>query len=180
MPKGGVRSPKEKRKCLRCNNEYAPVTFWQKFCTSSCEWKTNRPHQKISCTQCGKKRVTTLKSSTRCMGCYQQERFLQASIDRERRFLFSVKKTPSCWVWMGAKNLSGHGLFISPEGRIVSRYAYSNFNGPIPKGMLVLHKCDNPSCVNPKHLEIGDYSKNLKDAYDRGLRKRSKKEKQKC
>ena len=42
----------------------------------------------------------------------------------------------------------------------------------VPKGYYILHSCDNPSCVNPSHLELGKQRKNMKDAWTRGRIKR--------
>lgn len=44
-------------------------------------------------------------------------------------------------------------------------------NGPVPPGKIVRHKCDNPSCVNPDHLEVGTLSDNAQDAIARGRRR---------
>lgn len=48
------------------------------------------------------------------------------------------------------------------------RYIYEQKYGGIPKGMLVRHKCDNPSCVNIEHLEIGTPKDNVRDMIERG------------
>lgn len=47
---------------------------------------------------------------------------------------------------------------------------------PVPPGMIVRHRCDNPRCGEPKHLEIGDHGDNLSDQYLRGRRKRRTKD----
>lgn len=81
-----------------------------------------------------------------------------------------------CWEWKGSKS-RGYGILqfgngISPYK--AHRLSYEMFNGPIPDGMLVRHKCDNPSCVNPHHLETGTAKDNAMDASRRGrLNKKS-------
>lgn len=70
-----------------------------------------------------------------------------------------------CWFWKGATQHSGHGQF-SVDWKMVPahRVAYELLIGPIPEGMFVLHSCDVPGCVNPKHLRIGTQRDNIKDA----------------
>ena len=75
-----------------------------------------------------------------------------------------------CWMWNAAtRNEEGYGI-ISDKGNnlVASRVAYELQNSPIPDGMLVLHKCDNPSCVRGDHLYIGTQKENIQDAFRRG------------
>lgn len=73
-----------------------------------------------------------------------------------------------CWKYAGQKARDGYGQFRA-NGRRYSahRIAYTAFVGEIPDGMLVLHECDNPSCCNPRHLSVGDQSKNMADCVRR-------------
>ena len=89
------------------------------------------------------------------------------------QFWSRVEKTDSCWLWTGSTNKYGYGLTHrggpnQATTRRAHRMAWELCNGPIPKGLWVLHKCDNPPCVNPDHLFVGNRSDNMKDAAAKG------------
>jgi hypothetical protein len=75
----------------------------------------------------------------------------------------------SCWHWVGVRSEFGYGR-MTYEGRTqgAHRLSYQAFVGPITDGMSVLHKCDNPSCINPDHLWLGTYSDNRRDCQAKG------------
>lgn len=86
------------------------------------------------------------------------------------RFWLQVKKTRTCWLWVGAdvgRDKRGC-LRVNGKSVYVHRFSFSQFNGPIPPGLCVLHTCDVPHCVNPQHLFLGTHSDNMKDAYRKG------------
>lgn len=69
-----------------------------------------------------------------------------------------------CWLWTYSLNNKGYGrLAFNGKPRLVHRLAYTEYNGAIPEGMSVCHKCDTPSCVNPTHLFLGTQSDNAID-----------------
>lgn len=86
-------------------------------------------------------------------------------------FWSRVKKTEECWLWTGSKTSSGYGLHCTKHKggkKIASRAIWESVNGPIPAGLLVCHRCDNPPCVRPDHLFIGTQSDNMRDASEKG------------
>ncbi len=88
----------------------------------------------------------------------------------EARFWPKVLKTDNCWLWQGATNgQTGHGQFGIDHGHVYAhRYSYELAHGPIPPGVMVRHKCDNPPCVNPDHLTLGTSQQNVHDMVSRG------------
>ena len=92
----------------------------------------------------------------------------------EERFWAKVDKRneSECWRWLAAPNAKGYGRFYDGESNIPAhRYSYVLVNGFVPAGLILLHSCDHPWCVNPKHLRPGTIRENAIEARERGLLK---------
>jgi hypothetical protein len=73
--------------------------------------------------------------------------------------------TPAhCWHWMGARDERDYGrIFAFGSNRRAHRLIFEFCFGPVPDGLVVRHKCDNPTCCNPYHLELGTHAENMRD-----------------
>lgn len=80
-----------------------------------------------------------------------------------------TEKTEGCWLWKGWCNRNGYGAITHNNIKwLAHRLAWVLANGiEIDKGVVVRHKCDNPSCVNPAHLCLGEQLDNVQDMVSR-------------
>ena len=92
------------------------------------------------------------------------------------RFENSISAIPDtgCWIWTKAwfdYGLKGGYGSIKVKGKSVHahRLAWEIYNGSIPDGLFVLHKCDTKCCCNPKHLFLGNNMDNMLDAAKKGF-----------
>lgn len=83
----------------------------------------------------------------------------------EDRLLFGIKlSTTGCWEFNGGRNPDGYGvIFVEGVLQHAHRTAWEVWRGLVPTGFCVCHHCDNPPCINPKHLFVGDMRYNMLD-----------------
>ena len=95
-----------------------------------------------------------------------EERPLLEAFLAKRRYAVS---DIGCHVWQGTRNQNGYGTFHHKgKNPLAHRLAWSAVNGSIPTGMFVMHKCDNPPCINPEHLMLGTAADNARDMVEKG------------
>lgn len=88
----------------------------------------------------------------------------------EARFWEKVEKGDGCWMWTGCLSSAGYGR-INLRGSVVyaHRFSYALAHGVKPtRGVVVMHSCDEPRCVNPAHLRLGTLADNNRDKAQKG------------
>lgn len=122
------------------------------------------------CEQTFKTRTTKRKyCGTACATEARHIRAMNADIEEHLDKRIEVDEKTGCWNWIRGKNTLGYGITkVRGQRYLAHRLAYISSFGPIPEGMLVCHKCDNPSCCNPEHLFLGNNAANMADMKKKG------------
>ena len=88
---------------------------------------------------------------------------------------YTINQFTGCWIWNKFVDDNGYGrLSYNSKPYLTHRVSYKLFNGEIPKGLFVCHKCDTPSCVNPAHLFLGTHDDNMADMVGKGRAQRKR------
>lgn len=88
---------------------------------------------------------------------------------RHKKIQYEINDN-GCWICTShCKDKDGYAkIFVHQKHKRLHRYIYELNYGEIPDNMVIRHKCDNPSCINPEHLEVGTYYDNTMDRVNRG------------
>lgn len=158
-----------------------------KYCSPKCAYEARRAERlSFVCERCGKTFYLTpgvaakrIRDNGRITFCSRRCQLYRYNSLEERLWSRVVKSHDpnGCWEWTGTTNRSGYGLLRIPGRRSMvaaHRLAWELTYGPIPQSddpkqeLCVLHRCDNPKCVNPSHLFLGTRLDNNADKMAKG------------
>ena len=95
--------------------------------------------------------------------------FTKQPVREPRRFWRMIKRVGDCWEWQGSRDDKGYGTMWNGFAYDrVHRFAWYLKFGIIPRGLFVLHRCDNPPCIRPSHLFLGEHQDNMNDMVQKG------------
>ena len=133
--------------CLQCNNEFiVKISTLGKYCSRKCHDKDRKFN----------------------------DNDINESIKKRLHLNSKLNETNGCVEWQKYKNSKGYGKIMISKGKplLTHRASWIVSNGEIPIDKLILHSCDNPSCINILHLFIGTASQNTEDMMRKGRHKK--------
>lgn len=129
--------------------------------------------RKTCLCDCGNEKIvadTCLRSgNVRSCGCLQRQWTKSGNAQRKYDEQLAIPDTDDCVMWTGATT-KGYGkrTVAHRQGTdYVHRIAWRQTYGPIPDGLDILHRCDNPPCYNPRHLFLGTHRDNMVDMVEK-------------
>lgn len=103
-----------------------------------------------------------------------------STVARFRR-LYVRSSRAECWLWRGPSRGNGYGALRVGKRRVMAhRFSWELRNGPIPSGMVILHTCGIPACVNPNHLQLGTHQDSADDKVRKGRQARGARLSERC
>jgi len=160
--------------CNKCNinltttNAVKRENFKYKNICKPCYNKYKSNHNKNI------QRIDRLKTFVECENCNEycinrKGRAFCSLICKFIAYIDTWSNKNGCWLWTSKLDKEGYGhILINYKTKRASRISYELFNGNIPSSLFVCHNCpngDNPTCVNPAHLWIGNNKDNQLDYY---------------
>lgn len=122
------------------------------------------------CLTCGTQFLAARPAATQlprkfcCQPCFKQSRWTTPD-----KFWAQVQKSDGCWEYTGSRMSQVPYGELNVAGRKITahRYSWELTCGPIPTGLSVCHRCDNPPCVRPDHLFLGTQADNIRDMWQK-------------